>query len=62
MIRRMHSAFGAKRLMWASDCPFAVDNERYADSLSLVRDGCAWLSPEDRDAMLRGTAEKIFYS
>jgi len=62
MIKRMHSAFGAKRLMWASDCPYAVDNETYRDSLTLVRDGCAWLSEEDRNWMLRGTAEQVFYS
>jgi len=62
MIKNMHAAFGAKRLMWASDCPYAVDNETYRDSLTLVRDGCAWLSEEDRNWMLRGTAEKVFYS
>ena len=62
MIKRMHAAFGAKRLMWASDCPFAVDEEKYADSLSLVRDRCPWLGAVDRDWLLRRTAEKIFYS
>ncbi|MFT5027981.1 MAG: putative TIM-barrel fold metal-dependent hydrolase [Candidatus Binatia bacterium] len=62
MIKRMHAAFGAKRLMWASDCPFAVDEEKYADSLSLVRDRCSWLGAVDRDWLLRRTAEKIFYS
>lgn len=62
MIKRMHAAFGAERLMWASDCPFAVDNESYRDSLELVRDRCSWLGAVDRDWLLRGTAEKIFYS
>lgn len=62
MIKRMHAAFGANRLMWASDCPFAVDNEKYADSLALVRDRCSWLGAVDRDWLLRRTAEKIFYS
>lgn len=62
MIRRLHGAFGAKRLMWASDCPFAVDNERYVDSLGLVRDGCLWMKKDEKDWVLRKTAEEIFFS
>ncbi len=61
LIRRVHTAFGARRLMWASDCPFAVQNERYRDSLSLVRDGCSWLKPDEREALLHGTAEQLFF-
>jgi predicted TIM-barrel fold metal-dependent hydrolase len=61
MIKRLHGAFGAKRLMWASDCPFAVDNEKYRDSLALVRDGCPWLSKADREQILSHTAKKIFF-
>lgn len=61
LIRRVHDAFGARRLMWASDCPFAVDNEKYADSVSLVRDRCAWLKPIDREWLFRKTAEEIFF-
>lgn len=62
MTRRLHQAFGARRLMWASDCPFAVGNEKYRDSISLIRDGCPWLSAEDRSRMLRGTAEEVFFA
>ena len=61
MIRRMHAAFGADRLMWGSDCPFAVVGETYRDSLALVRDGCTWLSRRDRHWLLKRTAEKIFF-
>jgi predicted TIM-barrel fold metal-dependent hydrolase len=61
MTRRLHGAFGAKRLMWASDCPFAVVSERYADSIQLIRDGCPWLSASDRTRLLRGTAEEVFF-
>jgi predicted TIM-barrel fold metal-dependent hydrolase len=62
LIRRVYDAFGGRRLMWASDCPFAVVNERYRDSLSLVRDRCPWLKPEDREWLLRKTAEEVFFS
>ena len=61
LIKRVHAAFGAKRLMWASDCPFAVDNERYRDAISLVRDGCPWLGQEDRKWLFEKTAEEVFF-
>jgi len=62
MIRRLRDAFGAKRLMWASDCPFQVDpGHNYHDSIALIRDRLDFLSSEDKDWMLRGTAEKVFF-
>ena len=61
MIKRVHAAFGAKRLMWASDCPFAVDNEKYRDAISLVRDGCPWLSKADREWLFEKTAREVFF-
>lgn len=62
LVSRVHQAFGARRLMWASDCPFAVVDERYRDSLALVRDGCPWLDPEDREWLLSKTAESVFFT
>jgi len=63
MIRRVRDAFGAKRLMWASDCPYQVQGAHtYAASLSLVRERLDFLSPSDRDWMLRKTAETVFFA
>lgn len=61
MVRRLHSAYGARRLMWGSDCPFAVEKETYADAIGLIRDGCPWLSAEDRRRMLQETAAGVFF-
>lgn len=61
MIRRLFDAFGPERLMWASDCPFQVDNEKYEDSIALVRDRLDFLSAGDKDWMLRKTAERVFF-
>jgi predicted TIM-barrel fold metal-dependent hydrolase len=63
MIRRVFDAFGPQRLMWATDCPFQVQNRHtYADSLALVRDRLDFLSNEDRQWLLRKTAERVFFS
>ncbi len=63
MIRKVRDAYGAKRLMWASDCPYQVDpGHNYADSIALIRNGLDFLSKEDRAWMLRKTAEKVFFS
>jgi len=62
MIRKVRDAFGADRLMWASDCPYQVDpGHSYEPSVALIRDGLDFLSPKERQWMLAGTAEKVFF-
>ncbi len=63
MIRRLVDAFGPERLMWASDCPFQVQNgHTYHESIELVRDHLDFLSDNDRQHILRKTAEKVYFS
>jgi predicted TIM-barrel fold metal-dependent hydrolase len=63
MIRRLKEEYGASRLMWASDCPYQVQSPHtYAASLALVRDHLDFLGHEERVAVLRGTAEKVFFA
>jgi predicted TIM-barrel fold metal-dependent hydrolase len=59
LIRKVVEAFGAKRCMWESDCPFQVDKHRYTDSLDLVRKRLTFLSDDERDWLLRRTAEEF---
>jgi predicted TIM-barrel fold metal-dependent hydrolase len=62
MIRRLLDAFGPARLMWASDSPFqVVGGHCYRDSIDLVRNRLDFLSPTDRDWLLRRTAEQTFF-
>jgi len=61
LIKRIYEAYGPKRLMWGSDCPFQLMNETYEDSISLIRDHLDFLSAEDREWMLRRTAEETFF-
>lgn len=63
MLRTLHSAYGSRRLMWGSDCPFQVQpGHNYADSLGLIRDRLDFLTPEDKEWMLRRTAESVFFA
>jgi len=61
LIKRVHEAFGPKRLMWGSDCPFQVQSETYSDSISLLRDRLDFFSAEDKEWILRRTAEETFF-
>jgi predicted TIM-barrel fold metal-dependent hydrolase len=62
MIKRLLGAFGRERLMWASDCPFQIENgHTYADSIELVRSRLDFLTPDDRRWLLEKTAEKVYF-
>lgn len=63
MITRVRDAFGAERLMWASDCPFQVEGEHtYRASINLIHNAPeSVLSASDKTWLLRGTAEKVFF-
>ncbi len=63
LIRRVFEDYGPRRLMWASDCPFQVENgHRYEPSIALIRDGLPFLSQEDREWMLGRTAASVFFN
>jgi predicted TIM-barrel fold metal-dependent hydrolase len=62
MIRRLYEAFGAQRLMWASDSPYQIQGENnYKASISLVRDKLDFVSADERQWLLRKTAERVFF-
>jgi predicted TIM-barrel fold metal-dependent hydrolase len=61
MIRRLLDAFGPERLMWASDCPFQVqEGHSYKESIDLVKN--LDVAEGDRQWLLRKTAERVFFS
>lgn len=62
MIRQLHGAFGADRLMWASDVPNQVRNGHcYSDSLSFAMDGLDFLTQQEKEALLCTTAQRLFF-
>jgi predicted TIM-barrel fold metal-dependent hydrolase len=61
MIQKVVKAFGANRCMWESDCPFQVVKDKYQDSLDLIRKRLDFLTNDDKDWLLRRTAEGFFF-
>ena len=53
-------AFGADRLMWGSDFPFVQLNGGQKASLGAVRKFSSALAPGAQDALLGGTARRLF--
>jgi predicted TIM-barrel fold metal-dependent hydrolase len=62
MIRRLLDAYGPQRLMWATDCPYQVQQEHsYAASLELIHDHLDFLTGSDKEWLLRKTAQRVFF-
>jgi len=62
MIKQLFECFGPQRLMWASDSPYQIQGvNNYKASISLVRDHLDFVTPEDKQWLLRKTAERVFF-
>jgi predicted TIM-barrel fold metal-dependent hydrolase len=62
LIEALYKAFGVQRLMWGSDSPFQVEPPyTYSESLDLVSSGLPFLTTDDKEWILRKSAEKIFF-
>lgn len=62
MIKRLFEAFGAERLMWASDSPYQLQGgHEYGPSIALLRDKLDFVSAANKEWLLRKTAEKVYY-
>lgn len=55
-------AFGVKRCMWETDCPFQVDpGHTYQSSVDFVVKQLDFLTADERDWLMRRTAEEFFF-
>lgn len=62
-IKTVLKAYGPQRLMWGSDCPYQLaPGHSYQASIGLIRDRLDGVSEEDREWLLRKTAERVFFS
>ncbi|MFC6357092.1 amidohydrolase family protein [Luethyella okanaganae] len=57
-LHRIVEAFGAERIMWASDWTIDLDWSSWAESFSYIRDD-EMLSQDDRAAILGGTVRRL---
>lgn len=62
LIKQVFEAYGPERLMWATDCPFQVVDHSYQQSIDLIRHGLDFLQADDKDWILRKTAERVFFT
>lgn len=62
LIQKVVKAFGVQRCMWESDCPFQVNAPNtYQASIDLIKKKLDFLSDDEREWLLRKTAEKFFF-
>jgi predicted TIM-barrel fold metal-dependent hydrolase len=63
LIKKVVTTFGPRRCMWESDCPFQVQGEHtYQASAQLVLRRLDFLSDDDKEWLLRKTAENFFFA
>ena len=63
LIKRVHAAYGAERLMWASDQTQTMGKNRgtYAQNADIIRKyAAAYLPAADVQMMMHGTAARAF--
>ena len=74
-VRRLVEAFGARRLMWGSDCPYQIYQHNppfnpnakpgavgsYDSSIAVIRDHADFLSESEKEQILGLTAERVFF-
>ena len=60
LVKRVYQAYGAQRVMWATDWPVCLRHATYAQTLAVVRDEMDFIAPEDREWVLGKTALKLW--
>jgi predicted TIM-barrel fold metal-dependent hydrolase len=58
-VARVAETFGAHRIMWGSDV--GQSKEPYSEMVSLAREAVASFSRADKNAILGGTAERLYF-
>ncbi|MHC4444369.1 MAG: amidohydrolase family protein [Planctomycetota bacterium] len=62
LIKQVTEVFGPGRCMWETDSPYQITRGgSYEPSLAVIRDLCDFLSPADKEQILRKTAESLFF-
>jgi predicted TIM-barrel fold metal-dependent hydrolase len=60
-VKRLHQAFGPRRLMWATDWPIVLNSHcTYQNALRLVREDWKFLNDDDRAWLMSRTIEQVW--
>ena len=59
VVRAIYEAYGADRLLWASDYPWIAKAPGYAAQVALVDELLPDLTPPERAAVMGGTAQRL---
>jgi predicted TIM-barrel fold metal-dependent hydrolase len=59
-MRRLHAAFGPRRLMWATDWPIANERATYEQRVALFRDDVKFLNDDDKSWILSRSIEQVW--
>jgi L-fuconolactonase len=59
-VRQVHAAFGAQRMMWASNWPNVLAKAEYAPVLRLVEQALPDLPEADSESIMGGTAARLW--
>lgn len=59
-VKKLYDVFGAKRLMWGTDWPVSEKFCTYAQAVNLYRRHLNFLTPDDRDWILRRTVQRVW--
>jgi predicted TIM-barrel fold metal-dependent hydrolase len=60
VVERVYQAFGAERMMWASDYPWISPEPGYSEMLALVDHHLPGINADERLAIRGGTAARLF--
>jgi predicted TIM-barrel fold metal-dependent hydrolase len=60
VVDRVYRAFGAERMMWASDYPWIKTEPGYTEMLALVDQQLPGINADERLAIRGGTAARLF--
>jgi predicted TIM-barrel fold metal-dependent hydrolase len=60
-LKAAYEAFGPQRLMWGSDWPHVLFGNGYVRCINFVRRDLEWLSEDDKEHILGGTAYRLFW-
>ncbi|MCM8533464.1 MAG: amidohydrolase family protein [Lentisphaeraceae bacterium] len=62
LLEQVVKRFGSEKLMWASDCPYQLeDGHTYKAAYELVAEKASFLSTTDKQNIFRDTAARVFF-